>query len=231
LLPGCSPVHHNNFFLIPTTPVLLFYSNIHLLLSLHCIKALTLLFSLPSTATLLHHAAALHSFYYIHSPSSTRIMASWETDGGAAASPVAESNGFGDATADNTATTDGNTFDMTALAGGLSEAEKAEHRDRARDAGWVETVPVDYNVQQNSRDDDHAHYLRNSAVYEWDDEYGDVGPEMPELEQDLFRGDFRVRQGTHMSNLQFEVTVEGPDKLQPARSVSTIITAIPCTAD
>lgn len=152
-------------------------------------------------------------------------MASWETDGGAAAASVAEPNGFGDSTAETTATTDSNTFDMTPIAGVLSEAEKTAHRDRARDAGWVETVPVDYNVQQSSRDDDHANYLKNSAVYEWDDEYGDVGPEVPELEQDLFGGDFRVRQGQHMDKLQFEVTVEGPDRLQPARSVSTPSTA------
>ena len=147
-------------------------------------------------------------------------MAAWETEGGAAAASRTESNEIGDTTADTTATTDGNTFAMTALTGGLSEAERAEHRDRAKDAGWVETVPVDYNVQQTTREDDYAHYLRNSAVYEWDDEYGDVGPEIPELEQDLFGGDFRVRQGQHMDKLQFEVTVEGPDKLQPARSVS-----------
>lgn len=153
-------------------------------------------------------------------------MADWEIDGGAATTAsTAEPNGFGDTAADaHNATTDSNTFDMTALAGGLSEAERAEHRDRARDAGWVETVPVDYNVQQSSRDDDHANYLKNSAVYEWDDEYGDVGPEVPELEQDLFGGDFRVRQGQHMDKLQFEVTVEGPDRLQPARSVSNLNT-------
>ena len=145
-------------------------------------------------------------------------MASWETDGGAATASAAESNGFGETPADTK--TEGNAFDMTAISGVLSDAEKAAHRDRARDAGWVETVPVDYNVQQSSRDDDHANYLKNSAVYEWDDEYGDVGPEVPELEQDLFGGDFRVRQGQHMDKLQFEVTVEGPDRLQPARSVS-----------
>lgn len=146
-------------------------------------------------------------------------MASWETDGGAGA---AESNGFGDTTAYTTtaATTGGDAFDMTPIAGVLSEADKAAHRDRARDAGWVQTVPIAYNVQQSSRDDDHANYLKNSAVYEWDDEYGDIGPEVPELEQDLFGGDFRVRQGQHMDKLQFEVTVEGPDRLQPARSVS-----------
>lgn len=150
-------------------------------------------------------------------------MAAWETDGGAATASVAESNIFDDTTADANTTTDDSALDMTVLTGALSEAEKAANRERARDAGWVETVPVDYNIQQTTREDDYAHYLRNSAVYEWDDEYGDIGPEVPELEQDLFGGDFRVRQGQHMDKLQFEVTVEGPDKLQPARSVSTSI--------
>jgi len=148
-------------------------------------------------------------------------MASWET------APVAESNGFGDTNPDaeaNTTSDGGDALDLTPLAGVLTEAEKEANRERAREAGWVETVPVDYNIQQTTREDDQAHYLRNSAVYEWDDEYGDVGPEVPELEQDLFGGDFRVRQGIHMSNLQFEVTVEGPDRLQPARSVSTPVT-------
>jgi hypothetical protein len=224
LLPGCSPVHHNNFFLIPTSPVLLFHTNIHLLLSLHCIKALILLAAICNS-TALHPS---HCTTFARLPSSsiqhTSNMASWETEGGATAASVAESNGFGETPADTTAaaTTNGDAFDMTSIAGVLSEADKAAHRDRARDAGWVETVPVDYNVQQSSRDDDHANYLKNSAVYEWDDEYGDVGPEVPELEQDLFGGDFRVRQGQHMDKLQFEVTVEGPDRLQPARSVSDL---------
>jgi hypothetical protein len=165
-----------------------------------------------------HSSASIHTLNTPFTIQPTCNMASWETDGGAAAASAAESNEFGEAPADTKA--EGNAFDMAAISGVLSDAEKAAHRDRARDAGWVETVPVDYKVQQSSRDDDHANYLKNSAVYEWDDEYGDVGPEVPELEQDLFGGDFRVRQGQHMDKLQFEVTVEGPDRLQPARSVS-----------
>jgi hypothetical protein len=144
-------------------------------------------------------------------------MADWE----AAAASAAQAKGFGDSTANTEVTADANALDMSPLANALSEAEAAEHKERAKDAGWVDTIPVDYNVQQSSRDDDLANYLKHSAVYEWDDEYGDVGPEMPELEQDLFGGDFRVRQGNHMDKLQFEVTVEGPDRLQPARSVSS----------
>ena len=66
-----------------------------------------------------------------------------------------------------------------------------------------------------------AAYAASSAVYEWDDEYGDVGPEVPQLEEQLFNNAFRLRQGKHMANLQLEVTVEGPNKIHPVRSVSS----------
>jgi ATP-dependent RNA helicase DDX3X len=139
-------------------------------------------------------------------------MAKWDTsaDGGAAAASFKDTN---DRQADNTT-------DTTPTVGGLSEAETVALAERAREAGWVDTVPVNYDVQRSSREDELTHYLQHSAVYEWADEYGDVGPEIPELEEQLFGGDFRVRKGNHMGNLQFEVTVEGPDKLQPTRSVS-----------
>lgn len=152
-------------------------------------------------------------------------MADWDTntskDGCAAAASFAEAFASGDTAAHATADATVDPLDMTPLAGALTEAEVAAFKERAQDAGWVATQPVDYSIRQSSRDDEMAHYLAESAVYEWDDEFGDVGPEVPELEEQLFGGHFRVRQGQHMNNLQFEVTVEGPDKLQPARSVST----------
>lgn len=114
-------------------------------------------------------------------------------------------------------------LDMKSVGGAIDEIAAAL-KDRAKDAGWVDTIPVDYNIQQTNRDDEQGHYLAHSAVYEWADDYGDVGPEVPALEEQLFGGDFRVRQGDHMSNLQFQVSVEGPEKLQPARSVSLNIT-------
>jgi hypothetical protein len=164
--------------------------------------------------------ALVHQVHYTHT-----TMASWETDasndGGAAEA------GFGDDTAAQPADTNTDTLDMTPLAGALTEAETAAFRERAREAGWVDSQPVDYAVRQSSHDTDMTNYLAHSAVYEWDDEYGDVGPEVPALEQQLFGGDFRVRQGQFMNELQFEVTVEGPDKLQPARSVSTLLPSLP----
>jgi hypothetical protein len=111
------------------------------------------------------------------------------------------------------------TFDTTALAGALDKAAEAAFKDKAQEAGWVGTIPVNYNLQQSNREDELAAYAASSAVYEWDDEYGDVGPEVPQLEEQLFNNAFRLRQGKHMSNLQLEVTVEGPDKIHPVRSV------------
>ena len=121
--------------------------------------------------------------------------------------------------------TTGTALDMKSVDGAIDEVAAAALKDRAKDAGWVDTIPVDYNIQQTNRDDGQGHYLAHSAVYEWADDYGDVGPEVPALEEQLFGGDFRVRQGDHMSNLQFQVSVEGPEKLQPARSVSLNVTS------
>lgn len=148
-------------------------------------------------------------------------MADWETsasnDGGAAAASFAETNGFHDSTGHTNGDTATEPLDMTPLAGALTDAEIAAHKARAKEAGWVDTIPVNYN-QSTNRDD--TSYRAESAVYEWDDDYGDVGPEVPELEEQLYHGQFRLRQGDYMSNLDDkEVTVEGPDKLQPCRSV------------
>jgi ATP-dependent RNA helicase DDX3X len=138
-------------------------------------------------------------------------MADWETAGAGdgVAVPQDSNDGHQD------------TFDTTALAGALNEADEAAFKDKAQEAGWVGTIPVNYNVQQSNREDELAAYAASSAVYEWDDEYGDVGPEVPQLEEQLFNNAFRLRQGKHMANLQLEVTVEGPNKIHPVRSVSS----------
>ena len=38
-------------------------------------------------------------------------------------------------------------------------------------------------------------WASNSAIYEWNDDFGDVGPEYPDLEKQLFGGEFRMRTG------------------------------------
>jgi hypothetical protein len=211
LLPKHPPL------LFSSLPPVLSPSNIHLFVP-------TLHQSFDGTPSQLLHTNHTLPLAYSSKRTHKHNMASWETDastGGGAADA-----GFGD-TAAQPADTTNDTLDMTPLAGAFTEAETAAFRERAREAGWVDSQPVDYAVRQSSHDTDMTNYLAHSAVYEWDDEYGDVGPEVPALEQQLFGGDFRVRQGQFMNELQFEVTVEGPDKLQPARSVSTLLHSLP----
>ena len=38
-------------------------------------------------------------------------------------------------------------------------------------------------------------WASNSARYEWNDEFGDVGPAVPELEKQLYRHEFTNRKG------------------------------------
>ena len=38
-------------------------------------------------------------------------------------------------------------------------------------------------------------WASNAATYEWEDEFGDVGPRFPELEKQLFGSDNHVRRG------------------------------------
>jgi len=79
--------------------------------------------------------------------------------------------------------------------------------------GWVAKTNYDYETYNKSTKElaevqtsaaegsgavgglGRAEWACNAAVYEWNDEYGDVGPEYPELEEQLFRSENRVRTG------------------------------------
>ena len=87
--------------------------------------------------------------------------------------------------------------------------------------GWVQKQAYDYATytksnkelqesqqaqpasapQSNEEQDDAVGGLRdgdwacNAAIYEWNDEYGDVGPKFPELEQQLFGAANHTRTG------------------------------------
>lgn len=84
----------------------------------------------------------------------------------------------------------------TALTEGTNEANTEpqteateEGKPKAPSNGWVECTP--YKYDQFTKDSDHD-WDSNAKVYEWDGEAGDVGPEYPELERDLF-GDPETR--------------------------------------
>lgn len=74
---------------------------------------------------------------------------------------------------------------------GISELREAlpangknlEAKKPAAPPGWVEATPYDYNFFGINGAHD---WDGNARVYEWDGEEGDVGPEHPELEIELF---------------------------------------------
>lgn len=71
-------------------------------------------------------------------------------------------------------------------------------------------------------------WAHNAARYEWADEYGDVGPAVPELEAQLFNRATITTQGSALEALQeFTVTQEAPAPVLPVRMVRLI----PCTCE
>ncbi len=89
--------------------------------------------------------------------------------------------------------------------------------------GWAAKVGYDYATYSKTtkelseeaqgapepvEDEEHAgavggilpgQWANNAAVYMWDDDFGDVGPRFPQLEQQLFGSEFHVKSG-----IQFE---------------------------
>ncbi|KAL8796803.1 MAG: hypothetical protein Q9195_000886 [Heterodermia aff. obscurata] len=103
--------------------------------------------------------------------------------------------------------------------------QNADAAQRSRAAGWVE--PVKYDYESYNADGKEAResldptvelptWAANATKYEWKDEYGDVGPEHPELEAILFGTDTRVTEGKFREKLQvIPVTFESEAKIRP----------------
>lgn len=100
------------------------------------------------------------------------------------------------------------------------ETKDAEFK-RARDAGWIDRTAFDYDAFTNTADSMSTGALAAAGqVYEWSEAYGEVGPEVPKLEKVLFGGEFTMRQGEHIENLEYLVNTEGPVQVGPIREVS-----------
>lgn len=68
-------------------------------------------------------------------------------------------------------------------------------------------------------------WLSNAAKYEWKDEFGDVGPEDPELEAQIFHPDLMLTAGEWVKILsEIQVHQEGPKQVKPIKSVSLYTT-------
>lgn len=94
---------------------------------------------------------------------------------------------------------------------------KEEFRNKAVAKGWTETTAYDYGAfQEGFQTGSHG----ASQKYEWNDEYGDVAPKIPDLERILFGGEFQVSKGKHMENLPVEVALDSEEKVAPISTVS-----------
>jgi ATP-dependent RNA helicase DDX3X len=79
-----------------------------------------------------------------------------------------------------------------------------------QELGWVAKQEYDYDTYNKSSKELHDEGLApgglgaqdwasNAAKYEWDEEYGDVGPKFPELEKQLFGSEHCTRTGIEFS--------------------------------
>ncbi|KAK1717562.1 DEAD/DEAH box helicase [Colletotrichum lupini] len=87
---------------------------------------------------------------------------------------------------------------------------------------WAEPLPYNYDELAQQGPEVATEWAGNGAVYEWDEEFGDVGPKFPDLELALF-GDSNSRIASN-SGLDFsvissvEVTQEGEIRVEPVHS-------------
>ncbi len=65
----------------------------------------------------------------------------------------------------------------------VQEEQKAALLEKARAAGWVDRQAYNYDEYRSTAGTD---WESNARIYEWDGETGEVGPELPELELELF---------------------------------------------
>ena len=77
------------------------------------------------------------------------------------------------------------------VAGGVANVNlNPEAAQKARDLGWTEPIKYDYAAfnanAKPSKGDPSPHWAANAQKYEWDEDFGDVGPPVPELEKILF---------------------------------------------
>lgn len=86
------------------------------------------------------------------------------------------------------------------------EGSVAETGDQSAPTGWVEPTAFDYTAMAEA--ETAATWDGNARVYQWKDEFGDVGPAFEELEVELF-GDPESRRD-RQTGLDFSKFVPSP---------------------
>lgn len=90
-------------------------------------------------------------------------------------------------------------------------AKNKEASEAARAKGWTEPAEYDYSkyVAEDATatatvpavvpEENLPEWAAGAAKYEWNDEFGDIGPANPELEKMLFHNDYINRTGLKLS--------------------------------
>ncbi|KAL8387302.1 hypothetical protein RB595_010008 [Gaeumannomyces hyphopodioides] len=108
-------------------------------------------------------------------------------------------------------------FGFGQMAADLPDAGKAPAgpQNLESQGGWVDRTAYDYAADTRS---DHS-WEGNARIYEWDGEEGDLGPEVPALEEELF-GAKNKEQGTagidFSTIARIDLIQEGPVRVSPA---------------
>ncbi|KAF2741328.1 putative DEAD/DEAH box RNA helicase [Polyplosphaeria fusca] len=102
------------------------------------------------------------------------------------------------------------------------DKELADNIAMLKEAGWSNPVPFNYETvtggtaaPDETRNE--AGWLANAAIYQWEDDYGDVGPRNDELERVLYHDADQMRAGNAIKALSFEVATYGPTQISPVR--------------
>ncbi|OXV06411.1 hypothetical protein Egran_05822 [Elaphomyces granulatus] len=104
----------------------------------------------------------------------------------------------------------------------------AEAAAVAREKGWVPPEKYDYSKYttvasggpvEGEANNEAPEWASNAAKYEWNEEYGDIGPPNPELEEMLFHNEYINRVGIKFELLRnIKVTAETTEQPHPVKS-------------
>jgi ATP-dependent RNA helicase DDX3X len=99
---------------------------------------------------------------------------------------------------------------MNPQEGALAPNTQEAAAKNPQEHGWVAKTEYDYSMYMKSTKElmeaeaaakaseqgvEVGGWASNAAIYEWDEDFGDVGPEHPELEKQLFGSENHVRVG------------------------------------
>ncbi|KAF4222721.1 hypothetical protein CNMCM6805_007827 [Aspergillus fumigatiaffinis] len=123
-------------------------------------------------------------------------------------------------------------FDVTDMSNALKGVtdenvnKNVEASNLAREKGWVPPEQYDYakyntaeKPEEVTEQSEIPEWAAKAAKYEWNDEFGDVGPPNKELEDMLFRNEFINRAGLKIGNLQkIDVIAESRERPNPVKN-------------